>query len=123
MMNRTQLTKNLQTSCSIKLILWRKYHKNALYRHTEGFVQWLFFDTSEFDVATRQHYSIQALATQFPTVDLTLGDRTRDRRGAELWIKPDDWRKQGDEIVQQIIQQIDPSALELLTIEAISEFL
>lgn len=122
-MNRTQLTQSLQTFCSTKLSLWHKYRKFALYRHTEDFVQWLSFDTSQFEVVAVPSYSIQALAIQFPAIALTLGDRIRDQRGVDLWIKPDDWATERDMLCELIIQQIDPSALKPLAIGTICDFL
>lgn len=121
-MNKTQLVLNFQMACFTRLASWHKHRKNALYRRTEDFVQWLLFDTSEFRVATRPHYSIQALATQFPTIALTLGNHIRDKRGVALWLKVDDWKKRKEEIIDRIAQQIVPPALEPLTIEAIMEF-
>jgi hypothetical protein len=114
---------NLQTACLTKLTVWHKYRKYALYRRTEDFIQWLLFDTSEFGVAARPHYSIQALATQFPAEALTLGDCIRDKRGVELWLRSDDWQPRKDEIVEQIVRQIDPPAFEPFTIEVVVDFL
>ncbi|MBI1877524.1 MAG: hypothetical protein HYR94_04715 [Chloroflexi bacterium] len=123
MMNSTQLIINFQDVCATRLTTWQKHRKNALYRHTEDFVQWLLFDKSSSDVSIIPHYSVQLLATQFPSVDLTLGDRVRGERGNDLWITLDDWKMRKDEIVEQIIQQVKPSAIEPLTTRAIREFL
>lgn len=122
-MNKPQLTNSLQNACLTRLVSWRKHRKYALYRRTEDFVQWLVFDTSEFSVAARPHYSIQALATQFPAESLTLGDMVRDKRGLESWITPDEWKTQHDEIVDRIIVEINPPALEPFTVDAVLEFL
>lgn len=121
-MNRTQLTVNFQKACIERLELWKKYRKYGLYRRTEDFAQWLIFDVSNFDIKIRPSYSIQALATQFPTIALTLGNHIRDKRGVELWLKVDDWKNRKGEIIDRIAQQIVPPALEPLTIEAIMEF-
>lgn len=122
-MDRKQLVLNFQSLCAKKLATWKKYRKYALYRCTNNFVQWLNFEHSDFDVKIRPSYSIQALATQFPTIALTVGDLVRDQRGVEWWLRVDDWRNRRDEISEQIIRQIDPPALEPLTIEVVMEFL
>ena len=122
-MNRTQLAMNLQMECLTKLPSWRKHRKNALYRRTEDFVQWLLFDTSSFRVAVVPHFALQALAVQFPTKALTLGDRVRNTQGSGLWITPDDYKTKREEIAERIVQQVNPPALEPLTNQAILMFL
>ncbi|MCL5950927.1 MAG: hypothetical protein M1132_04265 [Chloroflexi bacterium] len=110
-------------ACAKRLPGWRKYGRRGLYRRTEDFVQWLHLEPSAFAARTVPQYAVQALAEQLPSVALTLGDRVRDRRGVEFWFEPGDWDTRSSEILESILEQIDPSGFEPLTPQAVIAFL
>ncbi len=122
-MKNRQLKLNIRAACAAHLPEWRKHRTYALYRRTEDFVQWLIFDISRFDILVVPHYAVQALAEEDPAEALTLGQRVHDSQGTDLWIRPDEWVKNESYLVNQIISQIAPPALEPLTVDAVIKFL
>lgn len=113
----------LQNSFAPRLPHWRKYRRKALYRRTEDFVQWLVFDPVGFMPAVRLWTSIQALAAQLPTIDLTLGGIISSRDRFDVWLTPQLWESEKADVISYVVSQIKPNALEPLTIPSIEKFL
>ncbi|MBX7254234.1 MAG: hypothetical protein K1X50_19800 [Candidatus Promineofilum sp.] len=122
-MKKVQFQAELQRSFSPYLPHWKKYLKKALYRKTEDFVQWLVFDTVGYKTAVRPWYSIQVLAVQLPTIDLTLGGIIRSRDGFDSWLTPQVWENDAADVITHIINHIKPNAMEPLNVGSIEVLL
>ncbi len=118
-----QLQSNCQSTCLKRLPEWRKRRFYGLYRCTDDFVQWILFEKSRFNIQVVSHYAVQALAEQFPEEALTLGRRVRNVKGGDLWIQPNDWESQPNEIAEAILSQVDPPPLKPLSAQEVIDFL
>jgi hypothetical protein len=121
-MKRTQLQRQVRDACHLLLPSWFKYRKGGLYRRTEDFVQWLYFDIVEYRIALRPFYSVQALAAQIPAVVYNLGIEVRSPNGFSTWIEPEMWLHDRVPILDYVIQQVKPPPEEPLNTESILQF-
>mgnify|MGYP000026062015 CR=1 FL=1 len=122
-MNKRNFAKDLQASFIKRLSGWELYKKNAIYRCTLDFVQWIVFETSRFNDAVVPVYSIQALANQFSEIDLSLGNRVCKNDGVDYWITPNEWVENEANIVDRVIQQVKPNPVEMLDPISVQKFL
>lgn len=118
-----QVSRKLQSLCLNALPLWQKHRTYGLYRCTEDFVQWLIFDSSAYTASVRVQYAIQPLAVQFPAEALTIGDMIRNTDSGELRVDQLQLDENNYKIVQNIIEQVAPSATLAFTIEDVVEYL
>lgn len=122
-MKRTQLQRQIRDSCHRRLPSWSKYRKGGLYRRTEDFVQWLYFDIVEYRIAIRPFFSVQDLASQIPAPVFTLGDEIRSPTGFSTWIEPEIWSREREQILDYVVQQVKPVPEKPITTESILQFL
>jgi hypothetical protein len=122
-MKRTQLQREVRNACHLLLPSWFKYRKGGLYRRTEDFVQWLYFDIVEYRIALRPSFSVQDLASQIPAPVFTLGGEIRSPNGLSTWIEPDNWLHEREQILDYVVQQVRPSPEKPLTTGSILQFL
>jgi hypothetical protein len=120
---RTQLQRQVRDAFQALLPSWLKYRKGGLYRRTEDFVQWLYFDIVEYRIAIRPYFSVQALAAQIPAAAFTLGSEIRSSAGLSTWIEPENWTQERDQILRYVIQQVNPKTAKPLTTELILSYL
>lgn len=118
-----QLQSNCQTACLARLFDWHKRKSYGLFRKTDDFVQWIIFEDSRFNPLIVPHYSVQALAEQFPTEALTLGRRVQSKRGGDLWISAEELNTNQADIIDAIIVQTVPSPLQQLDAQAVAKFI
>jgi hypothetical protein len=122
-MKRTQLQRQVRDACHLLLPSWFKYRKGGLYRRTEDFVQWLYFDIVEYRIALCPFFSVQDLASQIPAPVFTLGGEIRAPNGLSTWIEPENWLHEREQILNYVIQQVKPAPEKLLNTELIFQFL
>ena len=83
MITTAKFSKEMRNDLQKILSDWKRRRSNRLYREVDGFVQWIAFQASKFDVAVRLSYSILCLAEQFPAATLTQGALVRKERCGE----------------------------------------
>jgi hypothetical protein len=122
-MKRTQLQRQVRDTCHLLLPSWLKYRKGGLYRRTEDFVQWLYFDIVEYRIALRPFFSVQALATQIPAVVYNLGSEVRSPIGLSTWIEPENWLHGREQILDYMVQKVKPTPGKPITTDSVLQFL
>jgi hypothetical protein len=122
-MNRKQLRRELQRELGKYLPSWSVRKGLGLYRLHPHFVQWLTIGAAKFEVRIQPAFGVQLLAAQFDAEALTLGAEIRSPTGHEWWITPGLWENEAAQIVDYIVETVQPSAQLPLTTEAVLRFL
>jgi hypothetical protein len=122
MTNAKKIARNCQSACYKQLSGWEKWRSIAIYRRTEDFVQWLLFETLSFQ-AVRPSYAIQALATQFTEVSLTIGDFARTDQGTPLYIEWESWSSFHENLMEVVLSEVQPSVTVPLTTQTVIDYL